>query len=165
LHMFQWLYIYVASVYSKCFICFRYMLQVFISDITYVAVAIAYVASVYCKYSTCFRCMLQKYFLLQHYTDTFAISKETRTLMDILHGNQLAEAKLSCTYVKLEIPSHITVHYCSKYSTRFYKQYPPVMLGRMLNVVERAQARWPPPLWPSSAVFIGRKQGEWLARV
>jgi hypothetical protein len=40
LHMFQWLYIYVASVYSKYFICFRRMLQVFISDITYVAVAI-----------------------------------------------------------------------------------------------------------------------------
>ena len=40
LYMFQWLYTYVASVYSKCFISFRRMLQVFYLDAAYVAVAI-----------------------------------------------------------------------------------------------------------------------------
>jgi len=57
--MFQWLYTYVATIYSKCFICFRRMLQVFYLDVAYVAVAIhmlqAYVANiapisdVYCR--------------------------------------------------------------------------------------------------------------------
>jgi hypothetical protein len=38
--MLQWLYMYVASVYSKCFIYFRHMLQVFYLKVAYVAVAI-----------------------------------------------------------------------------------------------------------------------------
>jgi hypothetical protein len=38
LHMLQWLYTYVASVYFKCFICFfRRMLQVFYLDVAYVS--------------------------------------------------------------------------------------------------------------------------------
>ena len=37
LHMFQWLYTYVARVYSKCFRC---MLQVFYLNVAHVAVAI-----------------------------------------------------------------------------------------------------------------------------
>ena len=40
LHMFQLIYTYVASAYSKCFICFRRMMQVFYLDVVYVAVAI-----------------------------------------------------------------------------------------------------------------------------
>jgi hypothetical protein len=66
LHMFQLLYTYVASVYLKCFICFRPKLQVFYLDAAYVAVVYTYVQSVYCKYFTCFRCILQKCFMLQH---------------------------------------------------------------------------------------------------
>jgi hypothetical protein len=34
--MLQWLYIYVANVCSKCFTCFRLMLQVFHLDVAYV---------------------------------------------------------------------------------------------------------------------------------
>jgi hypothetical protein len=40
LHMLQYLYMYVASVYSKCFICFKRLLQVFYLDVAYVAMAI-----------------------------------------------------------------------------------------------------------------------------
>jgi hypothetical protein len=39
-HILQWLYTYVASIYSECFIYFRRMLQVYDLNITYVAVAI-----------------------------------------------------------------------------------------------------------------------------
>jgi hypothetical protein len=39
-HMLQWLYTYVASVYFKCFTCFIRMLQVFYLDVAYVAVVI-----------------------------------------------------------------------------------------------------------------------------
>jgi hypothetical protein len=45
----------VASVCSKCFICFRRMLQVFYLDV-------AYVASVCFKYFNCFRRMLRQVF-------------------------------------------------------------------------------------------------------
>jgi len=58
-HVAMAIYIYVARVYLKCFICFRRMLQVFYLDVAYVAVAIhmlqAYVANiapisdVYCR--------------------------------------------------------------------------------------------------------------------
>ena len=37
LHMFQWLYTYAVRVCSKCFICFRRMLQVFYLDVAFVA--------------------------------------------------------------------------------------------------------------------------------
>jgi hypothetical protein len=40
LHMSQWLYTYVANVCSKCFTCFRRMLQVFYLDVAYAAVVI-----------------------------------------------------------------------------------------------------------------------------
>jgi hypothetical protein len=49
LHMFR--YAYVASVYSKCFIYFRRMLQVFHLDVAYVAI-------IFYKYFTCFRRMI-----------------------------------------------------------------------------------------------------------
>jgi hypothetical protein len=39
-HMLQWLYTYVASVYSKCFTFFIRMLQVFYLDVAYVTVVI-----------------------------------------------------------------------------------------------------------------------------
>jgi hypothetical protein len=34
LHMFQWIYTYVTSVYSKCFICFRRMLQTYVINVS-----------------------------------------------------------------------------------------------------------------------------------
>jgi hypothetical protein len=131
-HLFQTHVASVLSEYCICFSGYTYMLQASIQNILSVLDVCCkclsrilhmlqwlyvYVASVYCKYSTCFRCMLQKCFLLQHHTDTFAISKETRTLMHILHGNQLAEAKLSCTYIKLEIPLtyHCTLLFQAQY--------------------------------------------------
>jgi hypothetical protein len=40
LHMLQWLYTYVSSIWSKCFTCFRRILQVFYLDVAYVAVVI-----------------------------------------------------------------------------------------------------------------------------
>jgi hypothetical protein len=46
---------YVASDYSKCFICFRRMLQVFYLDVAYVAVAI----HIYCK------CLFQMFHLFR----------------------------------------------------------------------------------------------------
>jgi hypothetical protein len=65
--MLQWLYTYVASVYSNCFIYFRRMLQVFYLNVAYVAVAThmlhwlyTYVASVCSKFFICFRHMLQE---------------------------------------------------------------------------------------------------------
>jgi hypothetical protein len=57
--MLQWLYMYVVSVCSKCFICFRQMLQVFYLDIAYVVVA-----SVCSKCFSCFRYMLQVFKVL-----------------------------------------------------------------------------------------------------
>jgi hypothetical protein len=39
LHMLQWLYTYVVRVCSKCFICFKRILQMFYQNITYVAMA------------------------------------------------------------------------------------------------------------------------------
>jgi hypothetical protein len=55
--MFQWLYTYVASVYSKCFISFNCMLQVFYLDVAYVTVAI-YI---------CCKSILQMFHLFQIY--------------------------------------------------------------------------------------------------
>jgi hypothetical protein len=37
--MLQWLYVYVVRVYSKCFICFKRMLQVFYLDVAYFPMA------------------------------------------------------------------------------------------------------------------------------
>jgi hypothetical protein len=67
----KWLYTYVASVCSKCFNCFRLMLQVFYLDVAYVTVAIhicckayvlnvSHVSNVFC--SKCF--MLQVFSLV-----------------------------------------------------------------------------------------------------
>jgi hypothetical protein len=50
-------HMYVASVYSKCFICFRCILQVFYLDVAYIAVAI----HICCKH------MFQIFHLLQSY--------------------------------------------------------------------------------------------------
>jgi hypothetical protein len=47
LHMLQWLYTYVSSVYSKCFICFRYMLQVFHLNVAKVDLDVAYMQVFY----------------------------------------------------------------------------------------------------------------------
>jgi hypothetical protein len=55
--MFQLLYTYVASAYSKCFICIRHMMQVFYLDVSYVAVAI----------HICCKRMLQMFHLFQMY--------------------------------------------------------------------------------------------------
>jgi hypothetical protein len=55
--MFQWLYTYVANVYSKYFICFRRMLQVFYVNVAYVAVAI----------HICCKRMLQMFHIFQTY--------------------------------------------------------------------------------------------------
>jgi hypothetical protein len=56
-HMFQWLYTYVASIYPKYFICFRRMLQVFYLDVTYLAVAM----------QVCCKRILQMFHLFQTY--------------------------------------------------------------------------------------------------
>jgi hypothetical protein len=42
LHMLQWLCMYAVSVCSKCFTCFRPMLQVFHLDVAYVACCICF---------------------------------------------------------------------------------------------------------------------------
>jgi hypothetical protein len=66
LHMFQWLYTYVASIYSKYFICFRSMMQVFFLYVAYMLQLLyTYIANVCCKCFSCFRPMWQKCFMLQ----------------------------------------------------------------------------------------------------
>jgi hypothetical protein len=57
LHTLQWLYTYVATVYSKCFIYFRRILQVYYLDVAYVAVAI----------HICCNHMFQLFHMLQTY--------------------------------------------------------------------------------------------------
>jgi hypothetical protein len=56
-HMLQWLYTYVVSIYSQCFIYFRRMLQLFYLNVAYVAVAI----------HICCKRMFQIFYLLQTY--------------------------------------------------------------------------------------------------
>jgi hypothetical protein len=82
LHMLQWLYMYVAKVCSKCFICFfRHKLQVCFLDVAYVShiclqvilhmLAMAFkcfrcfasVLDIYCKCFICFRRTLQVFHL------------------------------------------------------------------------------------------------------
>ena len=46
LHMLQWLYTYVAIVCSKCFICFRRILQVFYLDVAYTCMLQVYVLNI-----------------------------------------------------------------------------------------------------------------------
>jgi hypothetical protein len=58
--MLQWLYMYVASVYSKCFIYFRRMLQVFLSECYICCSGYTYVAGLCSKCFICFRRMLQE---------------------------------------------------------------------------------------------------------
>jgi len=58
-HTLQWLYTYVASVYSKCFIYFRRMLQIFELDVCICFSGYTHVASVYSKCFICFRRILQ----------------------------------------------------------------------------------------------------------
>jgi hypothetical protein len=53
--MLQWLYTYVSSVGSKCFTCFRRMLQVFHRDVAKVYLDVAYI----CEYFKFFIRMLQ----------------------------------------------------------------------------------------------------------
>jgi hypothetical protein len=60
LHMLQWLYTYVASVFSKCCSCFIWMLHMFV-DLQWLY---TYVASVCFKCFTCFRRMLQVFCVL-----------------------------------------------------------------------------------------------------
>ena len=57
LHMLQWLYTYVASVYSKCFIYFHTYVVNVLSNVAYVAVAI----------HICCRRILQMFHLFQTY--------------------------------------------------------------------------------------------------
>jgi hypothetical protein len=80
LYMFQWLYTYVARVYSKCFICcfrrklqvclfgccicFTHMLQIFYLDVVYVCNGFQVFSRCFCK---CFRCMLQVFQLFRTY--------------------------------------------------------------------------------------------------
>jgi hypothetical protein len=47
MHMLQWLYTYVSSVCSKCFTCFRRILQVFDLDIAKADLDVAYVCNGY----------------------------------------------------------------------------------------------------------------------
>jgi hypothetical protein len=63
LHMFQWLYTYVASVCFKCFSCFKRMLQVFYLDIAYGALAIYLCCKCMFKCFSCFKRMLQVFYL------------------------------------------------------------------------------------------------------
>ena len=81
--MLQWLYTYVASVCSKCFSCFRWMLHVFYLGVAYVShlcckcfIRMLHMFSHICYicfamathvFSLCFRCMLQVFQLFQTY--------------------------------------------------------------------------------------------------
>jgi hypothetical protein len=49
LHMLQWLYTYVARVCSKCFICFRHMLQIYVQMFDLFEMYVAIVSSECCK--------------------------------------------------------------------------------------------------------------------
>jgi hypothetical protein len=60
----QSLYMYVASIYSKCFIYFRHMLQVFYLNVAYVAVDITYVTV---AIHVCCKRMFQIFHLLHTY--------------------------------------------------------------------------------------------------
>jgi hypothetical protein len=75
LHILQWLYTYVASVCSKCFICFKRMLEVFYLDIAYVAMAI-YV---------CCKCMFQMFHLFQTYVATLQVFYLNVVYVPMLH--------------------------------------------------------------------------------
>jgi hypothetical protein len=55
LHILQWLYTYVASVFFKCFSCFHLDVACFHMDVAYVAVAI----------HVCCKCMFQMFYLFQ----------------------------------------------------------------------------------------------------
>jgi hypothetical protein len=67
LHMFQCLYTHVASVYSKYFGSFIWMLYVFICMLHMLQWLYAYVASLCSKCLTYFRCMLQVFYLYVAY--------------------------------------------------------------------------------------------------
>jgi hypothetical protein len=59
LHMLQEFQRYVASVHSKCFICFKRMLQVFYMDVAHVSVAIHIFYKRLFKCFICFKRILQ----------------------------------------------------------------------------------------------------------
>jgi hypothetical protein len=80
LHMLQWLYTYVASVYSKCFIHFGCMLQVFCLDVAYVVVTI-YIC---CKH------MFQMFHLLQMYVT------ESASILQMFHKHVQAQTVPTC---------------------------------------------------------------------
>jgi hypothetical protein len=50
--MLQWLYTYVSSIDSKCFICFRRVLQVFHLDIVKVDLDVAYICKCLKRFNT-----------------------------------------------------------------------------------------------------------------
>ena len=65
--MLQWLYTYVSTVCSNCFICFGRMLQVFYLDVAYILqwlqTCFPGVSDVCCKCFNCFERMLQVFHL------------------------------------------------------------------------------------------------------
>ena len=63
LRMLQWLYVYVSSVCSNCFICFRRILQVFYVDVARVDLDVAYTCMLQAYVSKCFKRILQVFYL------------------------------------------------------------------------------------------------------
>jgi hypothetical protein len=61
LHMLQWLYTYVASIYSKCFTYFRHMLQVFYM------LQVLPISDICCKCFICCKYIFQMFYLFQTY--------------------------------------------------------------------------------------------------
>ena len=68
--MLQWLYIYVSSLGSKCFICFRRMVQVLHLDVTKVDLDIAYI----CKYFKYFHTYVISVFICMFAMATHVVS-------------------------------------------------------------------------------------------
>jgi hypothetical protein len=104
LYMLQWLYTYVTSVYSKCFICFfkrklqvclsgcciyfTHMLQVFYLDVTYACNGFQVFFMCFCKY---FKRMLQVFQLLRMYivNISFGCCKNRSNIAHVASRNRI----------------------------------------------------------------------------
>jgi hypothetical protein len=98
LQILQWLYTYASSVYSKCFICFRRMLQVFHLNIAKVDMAVAYISV-----SGVFIGMLQVFHLdvcicLQWLHMCFQVSSGVLQVFRIYVASVLAVSDVCCKY-------------------------------------------------------------------
>jgi hypothetical protein len=110
--MLQWLYTYISSAYSKCFICFRRMLQVYHLDVAKVDLNVTYIYAIQvfsyicCKcfhlhvamfamathvffkfsivFCKCFRCMLQVFQLFWTYVAS-VLSECCKSRSDVAH--------------------------------------------------------------------------------